>query len=37
VPFERLRAELADRGFTQFADFAADGATAFLARKSEPL
>jgi ubiquinone/menaquinone biosynthesis C-methylase UbiE len=37
VPFERLRAELADRGFTQFADFAADGATAFLARKSERL
>jgi ubiquinone/menaquinone biosynthesis C-methylase UbiE len=37
VPFERLRAELAHRGFTEFADFAADGATAFLARKSERL
>jgi ubiquinone/menaquinone biosynthesis C-methylase UbiE len=37
VPFERLRAELARRGFTEFADFAADGATAFLARKTARL
>jgi ubiquinone/menaquinone biosynthesis C-methylase UbiE len=37
VPFERLRAELEPRGFTDFADFAADGATAFLARKGERL
>jgi ubiquinone/menaquinone biosynthesis C-methylase UbiE len=37
VPFDRLRAELARRGFAEFADFAADGATAFLARKSERL
>jgi SAM-dependent methyltransferase len=33
VPPERLRAELGRRGFTQFADFAADPATALLARK----
>ena len=37
VPFERLRTELARRGFTDFAEFAADGATAFLARKSQRL
>jgi ubiquinone/menaquinone biosynthesis C-methylase UbiE len=30
---ERLRAELAARGFSDFADFAAGRATAFLARK----
>jgi ubiquinone/menaquinone biosynthesis C-methylase UbiE len=34
VPSERLRAELERRGFSEFADFAAAGATAFLARKS---
>jgi ubiquinone/menaquinone biosynthesis C-methylase UbiE len=33
VPPAKLRAELERRGFTEFADFAADGATAFLARK----
>jgi ubiquinone/menaquinone biosynthesis C-methylase UbiE len=30
---ERLRAELAERGFTDFADFAAGRGTAFTARK----
>jgi len=34
VPPERLRRELARRGFTQFADFAAAGGTALLARKA---
>jgi SAM-dependent methyltransferase len=33
VPFERLRAELASRGFAEFADFSAGRGTAFLARK----
>jgi ubiquinone/menaquinone biosynthesis C-methylase UbiE len=33
VPPQRLRDELGRRGFSQFADFAADPATAFLARK----
>jgi SAM-dependent methyltransferase len=35
VPPERLREELGRRGFTDFADFAADPATALLARKGE--
>jgi ubiquinone/menaquinone biosynthesis C-methylase UbiE len=34
VPFERLRGELERRGFSDFADFAADGPTALLARKT---
>jgi SAM-dependent methyltransferase len=33
VPFERLRAELASRGFADFADFSAGRGTALLARK----
>jgi SAM-dependent methyltransferase len=33
VPPERLRQELAARGFSEFADFAAAGGTALLARK----
>jgi ubiquinone/menaquinone biosynthesis C-methylase UbiE len=33
VPSERLRAELAERGFTDFADFAAGRGTALTARK----
>ena len=33
VPPERLREELAARGFSEFADFAAAGGTALLARK----
>jgi demethylmenaquinone methyltransferase / 2-methoxy-6-polyprenyl-1,4-benzoquinol methylase len=33
VPPERLKAELASRGFADFADFAAGRGTAFLARK----
>ncbi len=33
VPPERLRRELAARGFSDFADFAAAGGTALLARK----
>jgi SAM-dependent methyltransferase len=33
VPSERLRQELAARGFSEFADFAAAGGTALLARK----
>ncbi len=33
VPFERLRAELRRRGFSEFADFAAGQGTALLARK----
>jgi SAM-dependent methyltransferase len=36
VPSERLRDELAKRGFADFADFQAEPATAFLARKQEP-
>jgi SAM-dependent methyltransferase len=35
VPPERLRAELARRGFTDFADFAAGTGTALLARKPD--
>ena len=34
VPPERLRRELADRGFSDFADFEAAGGTALLARKA---
>ena len=33
VPPERLRQELGDRGFSDFADFAASGGTALLARR----
>jgi SAM-dependent methyltransferase len=33
VPPERLRRELGERGFSEFADFAAAGGTALLARK----
>jgi SAM-dependent methyltransferase len=36
VPFERLRAELGRRGFSQFAEFAAGSGTALLARKAAP-
>ena len=35
VPPERLRSELSARGFADFADFEAAGATALLARKSD--
>ena len=35
VPFDRLRAELSARGFSQFAEFAAGEGTALLARRSE--
>jgi ubiquinone/menaquinone biosynthesis C-methylase UbiE len=35
VPPERLRDELGRRGFTQFAEFQVEPATAFLARKDE--
>jgi len=35
VPPERLRRELAARGFSDFADFAAAGGTALLARQDE--
>ena len=35
VPPERLRAELARRGFTDFADFEAGAGTSLLARKRE--
>ena len=34
VPPERLRLELGAHGFTEFADFEAEGGTALLARKS---
>jgi SAM-dependent methyltransferase len=34
VPPERLRRELAERGFTEFADFAAANGTALVARKA---
>jgi ubiquinone/menaquinone biosynthesis C-methylase UbiE len=37
VPPERLRRELSARGFADFADFEASGATALLARKGDPL
>jgi ubiquinone/menaquinone biosynthesis C-methylase UbiE len=33
VPFERLRRELGQRGFAEFADFSAGRGTALLARK----
>jgi SAM-dependent methyltransferase len=33
VPPDRLRDELGDRGFSEFADFASAGGTALLARK----
>jgi SAM-dependent methyltransferase len=36
VPPERLRHELGTRGFSDFADFAAAGGTALLARKRRP-
>ncbi len=35
VPPERLRAELARRGFAEFADFTAGSGTALLARKGD--
>jgi SAM-dependent methyltransferase len=35
VPPERLRSELARRGFGEFAEFAASGGTALLARKPD--
>ena len=35
VPPERLRSELSPRGFAEFADFEAAGATALLARKDD--
>ena len=35
VPFERLRAELSRRGFTEFAEFSAGPGTALVARKAE--
>jgi len=37
VPPERLRRELDAHGFTDFADFEADGATALLARRADRL
>ena len=37
VPPERLRRELGAHGFTDFADFEADGATALLARRADRL
>jgi len=36
VPPERLRAELARRGFADFADFQAEPGTGLLARKRDP-
>jgi hypothetical protein len=33
VPSERLREELGPRGFTEFAEFSAEPATAFRAKK----
>jgi len=35
VPPDRLRSELSARGFAEFADFEAAGATALLARKND--
>jgi SAM-dependent methyltransferase len=35
VPADRLRRELSERGFTQFADFAAGRGSALVARKGE--
>ena len=37
VPPERLRSELGAHGFTDFADFEAEGATALLARRVDRL
>ena len=37
VPFERLRSELAARGFSEFAEFAAGSGTALLARSTARL
>jgi SAM-dependent methyltransferase len=37
VPPERLRRELGAHGFTDFADFEAEGGTALLARRSDRL
>jgi len=37
VPPERLRSELGAHGFTDFADFAVEGATALLARRADRL
>ena len=37
VPPERLRRELGAHGFTDFADFEAEGATALLARRVDRL
>jgi SAM-dependent methyltransferase len=37
VPPERLRRELGPHGFTDFADFEAEGGTALLARKGDRL
>jgi ubiquinone/menaquinone biosynthesis C-methylase UbiE len=37
VPPERLRSELAVRGFSEFADFQGGGGTALLARKADPV
>jgi SAM-dependent methyltransferase len=36
VPPERLRQELGERGFAEFADFQAGGGTALLARRADP-
>jgi SAM-dependent methyltransferase len=36
VPLEKLRAELAERGFTDFAEFAAGRGNALVARKPSP-
>jgi SAM-dependent methyltransferase len=36
VPPERLRKELGDRGFAEFADFEGGGGTALLARRVDP-
>jgi ubiquinone/menaquinone biosynthesis C-methylase UbiE len=35
VPLERIKRELANRGFTEFAEFAAGKGTALLARKGD--
>ena len=37
VPPERLRRSLGAHGFTDFADFTAEGGTALLARRGEGL
>jgi SAM-dependent methyltransferase len=37
VPPERLRSKLAERGFSEFAEFRAGGGTALLARKADPV